>query len=108
MSKEREIEELTAHIQKAFDVVKEKFGRAPYAETIASNLYLHRYRREDIVEKETAKAILTEIRQLHEKNIDIAFLSADPALKFYAKGKEECFRIVCEYLVNLIGEGVDE
>ena len=57
MNREEEIEEMTAHIQKAFDVINKKFRKAPSAETIASNLYLHRYRREDIVEKEVANEI---------------------------------------------------
>lgn len=50
--KDREIEELTEHIQKVFDVIQEKFNTPPSAETIANHLHLHNYRKTTLVEKD--------------------------------------------------------
>lgn len=49
---DKEVEELTKHIQKVFDVIQEKFSTPPSAETIANHLHLHNYRKTTLVEKD--------------------------------------------------------
>ena len=108
MDNEREVEKVFDILDKHITLKHKAFTDNIAGEWDAAKAIVEAgYRKADEVYKETIKEILTKVRQLYKEHTDVAFLSNDPALKFYVMGKEEGFRTVCEYLVNLMGGEVN-
>lgn len=104
MDKEREVERVFYILDKHITLEHKAFTDNIAGEWDAAKAIVEAgYRKAD----ELYKEILTKVRQLYKEHTDVAFLSNDPALKFYVMGKEEGFRTVCEYLVNLMGGEVN-